>query len=864
MSSNTNSNPQNQAKKAITLDIVGMHCASCAQTIDKALNKEEGILKVNVNIATDKAYIKFDPTKIGLNDIIKTIDSTGYSTKIETKKEIIPIEGMTCASCAQTIERSLTKTTGIIESSVNLATEKATVTFNPELITYDEIIQTINNTGYKAIIQKSDKTQTESSKYDIEMKKDLEKYAKAQKRLAISWGFTIPITIYMLLEMIWNIMWPSSLVYNITIITLAAFVIFWAGFDTYRTAWKAISHKSANMDVLIFLGTFFAFLSGPLSFIIPVFNYSGVSAMIMAFHLTGRYIETKAKGKASQAIKKLLQLGAKTAKIIENGIEREIPIEEISKGDIMIVRPGEKIPTDGIVVEGSSSVDESIATGESLPIKKSKDDQVIGATINQTGVLKIRAEKVGKETFLAQVIKMVEEVQGSKVPIQKFADNVTAVFVPIVLILATLGAIAWLLFSKFMVSILAIGEPILPWINIDLGIITLALASLISTLVIACPCALGLATPTALMVGSGLGAENGVLIRNGEAIQTLKNIDTIIFDKTGTITKGKPEVIDIITGPGFSEKKVIQYAASIEYNSEHPLAFAIVSLAKDKKIPLLSVENFKSISGKGVVADIKSSDTIDELTGNSSISPSISPSISIKLGNIGLMKDYHIDVTKFQESKQIEQLEREAKTVVLLAIGDKLGGILGIADNLKEDSPRAIQELNSFGIKTVMLTGDNQRTADAIAKKVGISKVYAELMPQQKLEIIQQLQKEGNLVAMVGDGINDAPALSAANVGIAIGTGTDIAIEAADITLVSGNLGKVITAVKLSRATFKKIKQNLFWAFFYNLFALPFAILGFAHPIIAEIAMATSSITVVSNANLLRRVNIQPNYNKSQ
>ncbi|WP_457559479.1 heavy metal translocating P-type ATPase [Candidatus Harpocratesius sp.] len=858
MSSNTNPNPQNQTKKAVTLDIVGMHCASCAQTIDKALNKEEGILKVNVNIATDKAYIKFDPTKIGLNDIIKTIDSTGYSTKIETKKEIIPIEGMTCASCAQTIERSLLKTTGIIESSVNLATEKATVTFNPELITYDKIIQTINNTGYKAIIQKSEKTTSESSKYDMEMKKDLEKYAKAQKRLAISWGFTIPITVYMLLEMIWGIIWPSSLVYNITIIVLAAFVIFWAGYDTYKTAWKAILHKSANMDVLIFLGTFFAFLSGPLSFIIPVFNYSGVSAMIMAFHLTGRYIETKAKGRASQAIKKLLQLGAKTAKIIENGIEREIPIEEISKGDIMIVRPGEKIPTDGIVVEGSSSVDESIATGESLPVKKSKDDQVIGATINQTGVLKIRAEKVGKETFLAQVIKMVEEVQGSKVPIQKFADNVTAVFVPIVLVLATLGAIIWLVFPNFMVSILAIGEPILPWVNIDLGILTLALASLISTLVIACPCALGLATPTALMVGSGLGAENGVLIRNGEAIQTLKNIDTIIFDKTGTITKGKPEVIDIITGPGFSEKEVIQYAASIEYNSEHPLAFAIVSLAKDKKIPLLTVENFKAISGKGVIADIISHDANNEETGNSSISPSI----SIKLGNIGLMKDYQIDVTKFQESGQIMQLESEAKTVVLLAIGDKLGGILGIADNLKEDSPRAIQELNSLGIKTVMLTGDNQRTADAIAKKVGILKVYAELMPQQKLEIIQQLQKEGNLVAMVGDGINDAPALSAANVGIAIGTGTDIAIEAADITLVSGNLGKVITAVKLSRATFKKIKQNLFWAFFYNLFALPFAILGFAHPIIAEIAMATSSITVVSNANLLRRVNIQPNYNK--
>ncbi|MHA1620218.1 MAG: heavy metal translocating P-type ATPase [Promethearchaeota archaeon] len=831
-------NTSQMVAKNITMDITGMHCASCATSIDKALAGQSGITKANVNIATEKVYIQYDPSKIMKDDIVKVIENTGYGAKIKTTKDIINIGGMTCASCSQTIERAIRKTPGVHEASVNLATEKALVIYDPDVISFSEITEVINNTGYKSLGR-----DIGTSKYEEEQKKEEEKYTLARRLMKISWGFTAPITLWMLVEMIWGIAWPSSQIYNLGLILLAVPVLLWAGLDTYKTAWKAILHGSANMDVLIFLGTFTAFISGPLSFFLPIFNYSGVSAMIMAFHLTGRYIETKAKGQASQAIRKLLKLGAKTARIIESGIEKEIPIEDVVYGDIMIVKPGEKIPTDGTVVEGSSAVDEAIATGESLPVKKKVGDQVIGATINQTGILHVKAEKVGKDTFLAQVIKLVQEVQGSKVPIQKFADNVTAVFVPVVLVLAVLGAALWFIIPNSMIQILSFGEAAFPWVNTNLSILTLAIISLISTLIIACPCALGLATPTALMVGTGLGAENGVLIRNGEAIQTLKSINIIMFDKTGTITKGKPEVTDIIAVNNYPEEEVLKYALALENNSEHPLASAVVKFAMDKQIELLKTVNFQAITGKGVLAEITEGNII------------------IRLGNRKLLEDSGIDFSS--KLMEIEKLENEAKTVVLLAVNDTFAGILAIADAVKEESALAIRELNAMGIQTVMLTGDNSHTAEAIAKSVGISQVYAELLPDQKLGLIQDLQEKGSLVAMVGDGINDAPALSAANVGIAIGTGTDIAIEAADITLVSGKLGKVITAVKLSRATFRKIRQNLFWAFIYNIVALPFAILGFAHPLIAEIAMATSSITVVSNANLLKKANIKPDYEQN-
>jgi len=567
--------------------------------------------------------------------------------------------------------------------------------------------------------------------------------------------------------------------------------------------------------------------------------------MIMSFHLLGRYIEAKAKGRASQAIRKLLELEAKTARILVDGEEKEVPIDEVEVGNVMIVRPGEKIPTDGVVIEGQSAVDESMATGESMPVMKKVGDEVIGATVNQRGMLKVRATKVGQDTFLSQVIKLVEECQGSKVPIQEFADKVTSYFVPTVLGLAVVALALWLAVPDTIKVVSLWAQQFLPWVDPNLGVVTLAIFALVATLVIACPCALGLATPTALMVGSGMGAENGVLIRHGEAIQTLKNVDTIVFDKTGTITKGKPEVTDIVPAEGHAKEKVLRLAASVEVGSEHPLGEAILRKAKEENLELYKAEEFEAVTGRGVKAKI-----------------GLSPQKLVLVGNRKLMEEEEVDYKSLEND--LKRLEEEAKTAMLVVVNGKIAGAVAVADTLKEDSVQAVRELERMGLKTTMLTGDNRRTAEAIAKKVGISRVLAEVLPDQKVKEIQKLQENGETVAMVGDGINDAPALTAANVGIAIGTGTDIAIESADVTLVRGDLSSVVTAIKLSRKTFSKIKQNLFWAFFYNTVALPAAMLGLAHPVIAEIAMATSSVTVVTNANLLRRARVRPEYQKRE
>ncbi|MHA2006696.1 MAG: heavy metal translocating P-type ATPase [Promethearchaeota archaeon] len=825
-------------KKSI-FNIQGMHCASCAQTISKAVSNLEGIEEVNVNLATEKAYLTYDPNLVEQKEILSTIKSSGYDAIPELNKVLIKVGGMTCASCAQTVEKGLKAGEGIIDANVNITSERATVIYDSDIISYIDIEDIINNTGYKALGKVESKSARSS--YDDEIAEEEKKFKTAKRRMVLSWAFTLPIIIWMLFEMVGGIMWPNAFLYNLGMVILSAFPLFWAGYTTYISAFKAVRHGSANMDVLIALGTLSAFITGPLYFFLPVFNYAGVGGMIMSFHLLGRYIEIKAKGRASQAIRKLLELGAKTARILVNGEEIEIPVEELKENDIMIIKPGEKIPTDGIVLEGQSSVDESMATGESLPVKKKIGDEVIGATVNQRGLLKVKATKVGEETFLAQVVKMVEECQGSKVPIQKFADMVTSYFVPGVLVVAVAALMIWMFLPNVMIDIIAPLQPIIPWLNINNGIITLTLAAFIATLVIACPCALGLATPTVLMVGSGMGAEHGILIRHGEAIQTLRNIKVIVFDKTGTITKGSPEVTNIHTTNGFKDEDVLQYAASVEAGSEHPLASAIINKAKEQEIEILAIDNFESITGKGVKAKINTS--IEKI---------------VLVGSKKLMDEFNVDHSSV-ESK-LREREEEAKTAILVAIDGRLAGILAIADAIKDDSIQALEELKTMGIETVMLTGDNERTAKAIAKKTGISKVIAEVLPDEKVKVVQDLQENDTLVAMVGDGINDAPALTAANVGIAIGTGTDIAIEAADITLVSGKLSGVISAVKLSKKTFQKIKQNLFWAFFYNLVAIPAAIIGLAHPIIAEVAMATSSITVVSNANLLRRANIKPDY----
>ncbi|RCW57487.1 heavy metal translocating P-type ATPase [Halanaerobium sp. ST460_2HS_T2] len=826
------------ADKKITLKITDMSCASCAQTVEKALNKAVGVKEAQVNFAAEKAYVTFNPDKSSREKLIEIVKNTGYGVKEEKTKVSFGIDGMTCASCSAAVEKALNKSEGVYGANVNIATEKGTVEYDPEVLSKNDFREIVKNSGYELSRFEDEEAENSAEGAEDELSDDMRKVKEAKKKMWGTWAFTIPIMLWMIPEMFFGVAWPNMTIFNLGMIVLAIPPLFIFGRKTFVTAYRAVSHGSANMDVLIAMGTGAAFITGPAVFFTPIANYAGVSAMIMAFHLTGRYIEETAKGRASQAIRKLLELGAKTATIIEKGEEKEVAIEDVQPGDIMLVKPGEKIPTDGEIVEGKTSVDESMATGESMPVERKVGDEVIGATVNQNGLIKVKATKVGKDTFLSQVVKMVEEAQGTKVPIQEFADKITGIFVPTVLIIAALTFVSWLIFPDAFREVGFWAQSFLPWVSPELGTVTLAIFATIAVLVIACPCALGLATPTALMVGSGIGAENGVLIRKGEAIQTMKDVHTIVFDKTGTITKGKPEVTDLIAAENSSQDKLLQLAASVEAGSEHPLGEAIVRGAKDRGIEVRRITNFNAVTGKGVKAEVDSKEVL--------------------VGSRKLMEEAGIDTAAFED--ELKRLENEAKTAMLAAADGKMLGIVAVADALKEDSVKAIAELKKLGLKTAMITGDNKRTAEAIAREVGIDHVVAEVMPDGKVDKVKELQSKFGIIAMVGDGINDAPALTQANVGIAIGTGTDIAIESSDITLVRGDLSSVITAVKLSRATFKKIKQNLFWAFFYNLIAIPVAILGLLHPVIAEMAMATSSISVVTNANLLRRENVQADY----
>ena len=825
-------------QQKIQIKINGMHCAACAQTIQRALTKTEGVISVRVNLATETAYVEYDNDRINEKNLKEVIKNAGYDAAEEPETTVIRIGGMTCASCSQAITRSLIKTEGVEDANVNLATEKATVTFYPGKTSYNKIKKAIEDTGYQ-VLEREDK----KARFEEEALREQKVLTTSKNKVLTAWALTIPVMLWMIPEMFFGLALPNDTVFNIGMIALAAPVLFIPGWATYRSASKAIWHRNANMDVLIMLGTLTSFLTGPPSFFTPLANYAGVAAMIMSFHLTGRYVEVKAKGRASQAIRRLLELEAKTARILRDGKEVEVSIDEVRRDDVLIVRPGEKIPTDGIVEEGESGVDESMATGESMPVQKNPGDTVIGATINQRGLLKVKATKIGEETFLSQVIKMVEEAQGSKVPIQEFADRVTSYFVPTVLFLALITLVMWLVFPQVLGNIGVWASQFLPWVDPTLGVVSLAIFAMVATLVIACPCALGLATPTVLMVGSGMGAENGILIRRGEAIQTLKDVRVMVFDKTGTITKGHPEVTDIIPAEGYSEKEVLALAASVEKGSEHPLAEAIIRKAEAEGLKLYVLEHFEALTGKGIKAKIKGQSTV-------------------LIGNRKLMDETSIYYSNLEQ--ELKRLEDEAKTVMLIAENGRCVGVVAEADTLKDDSVEAIVELKKLGLQTAMLTGDNRRTAEAIARKVGISKVLAEVLPDKKVARIRKLQEEDGVIAMVGDGINDAPALTQANVGIAIGTGTDIAIEAGDVVLVRGNLSDVVKAVKLSQVTFRKIKQNLFWAFFYNMVMIPFAMMGLAHPVIAEAAMAFSSVTVVTNANLLRRTKLQPNYLKRE
>ncbi|MBE0451419.1 MAG: copper-translocating P-type ATPase [Clostridia bacterium] len=813
----------------IGFKVEGMTCSSCSSIVQKKLSSLDGITYANVNIATEKGQVQYDSSKIDIQTIVNAVDNLGYKAILNeernTQKVTLKVKGMSCTACSGQIEKSLNKMEGIATATVNFAAEKTTIQYDPKKVRLIDIQKKVSALGYELDLDEDE---------DEAVDQDELKMNKAKKTMVTSSLLTGAIMGLMIIHM-FVVPIPG---YLPIIAVLGLPIIFGTGWHVHVGSWKALKNKSPNMDVLVTLGSLPPYLIGLLGLFFPIQAFIEMATTIMTFHLIGKYLEARAKGRASQAIKKLLQMGAKTAKIIVDGEEIEIPTKDLQVGDIMVIRPGEKVPTDGIVVDGKGLLDESMATGESMPVKRTKGDEVIGATINKQGLFKVEVTKIGKDTFLSQVIKMMEECQGSKVPIQEFADRITGFFVPAI-ILITIGTfISFNIFPEFHLGIINWGATFLPWVNPDLTPLTLSFITATAVLVISCPCALGLGTPTALMVGSGMGAENGILIRNGEAIQTFKEVKAIAFDKTGTITKGKPEVTDLVIIEGITENEFLYYAGTIENGSEHPLAHAIVERAKNDKIKLGDVVDFNAIVGMGVIGHIDGE--------------------RILVGNRKLMIENNVPYEAFED--ELIRLEEEAKTAMLLAKGNQLLGIVAVADPIKEDSAEAIRALEAMGIKTAMITGDNKRTAAAIGKKVGISLVIAEVLPDGKVEEIIKLQEQYGTVAMVGDGINDAPALKQSNVGIAIGTGTDIAIEAADVTLVRGELSGIISAIKLSRAIFRKIKQNYFWAWFYNALFIPIAMFGLLHPMLGAAAMAVSSLNVVYNSLRLKKVDISPKY----
>ncbi|MFN1834975.1 heavy metal translocating P-type ATPase [Balneola sp. MJW-20] len=745
------------------------------------------------------------------------------------KKKLI-IDGMHCAGCANAVDKQLEAIEGVTGVNVNLTTDTATVEYD-QPIDIDVFANAISKAGYTLANKEDD----ESAFSD---EREEEKVRNAYNNMWWSWALTIPMILWMIPSWIADFHFLGMTGMEAGMLTLSAIILIIPGRETLLSAYRSAVNLSPNMDVLIAMGSLAAWSTGIVALLhslglAPEFHsFAMISGMIMAFHLTGRYIETKARGSASKAIRELMKLGAKEATILKDGEEVKVPADELMPGDIMVIRPGEKIPTDGLVTKGQSMVDESIATGESMPVDRSEGDEVIGATINQEGLLHVKATKVGKNTFLSQIVRMVEEAQGTKVPIQDFADRVTAVFVPVVLVMASLTLMTWLIFPDLFNGILIWSAEYLPWVNPEWGNTALAFYAMIAVLVIACPCALGLATPTALMEGSALGAENGILIRKGEAIQLMKDIDTVVLDKTGTITRGEPQVTDILNIESNSEEEILTVAASLEKNSEHPLAKAILRVAHEQELKLQEINDFKAVSGKGVQGSIDGD--------------------RVWIGNASFTDEINREVLA-----EKQRLEAEAKTVVYVVRGHSILGLIGIADDIKTDSKEAIARMKQMGLKTIMLTGDNIHTAKAIGERVEVDEIMAEVLPGDKADKVAALQQQGRKVAMIGDGINDAPALTKADVGIAIGTGTDIAIESGDIVLVKGNLMEVIKAIRLSNATFRKIKQNLFWAFFYNLIMIPLAIIGVLHPLLAEVAMAFSSINVVFNSRRLRNTKLQ-------
>jgi Cu+-exporting ATPase len=785
--------------KKVTIDVLGMTCAACSSRIEKTLNKQDGVESVAVNLLANRATIEFDQDKIKESEIIKIIEKTGYDVPLITTNLLI--EGMTCAACSTRVDKALNKIEGVVKANVNLATNKATVQYPSGVLTDEDLVQVIEKAGYKAEIE---------VERDLDREKELrEKEIKSLKTsFIISAILSLPLFSAMFFHMagIDNIL--SNGWFQLVLATPVQFII---GYRFYKGAYNALRGGGANMDVLISMGTSAAYFYSLYNVLTGVHEYYfEASAVIITLILLGNTFEAVAKGKTSEAIKKLMGLQPKTAKVVRDGVEMDIPIEQLVIGDVIVVKPGEKVPVDGIIVEGNSSLDESMITGESIPVDKTIDDEVIGATINKFGSFKFKATKIGKDTVLSQIIKLVEDAQGSKAPIQRLADKISGIFVPVVVVIALLTFLGFYLIG---------------------GDFNVGLINAVAVLVIACPCALGLATPTAIMVGTGKAAENGILIKSGEHLERTHKMDTIIFDKTGTITKGEPELTDILTFNEYSRDEILRISAAVEKASEHPLGQSIVKKAEEELVKLTDPESFMSIPGKGLRAEFEGKNVL--------------------IGNRRLMLENNISVSEREED--LLKLEQEGKTAMLVALDGNLSGIIAVADQIKETSLKAIKELQNMGLEVYMITGDNERTAQAIAKQVNITKILADVLPENKAEAVEKLKSEGKHVGMVGDGINDAPALAAADVGFAIGTGTDVAMEAADITLMRGDLNGVVTAIRLSHRTMKTIKQNLFWAFFYNSIGIPFSALGFLNPMVAGAAMAFSSVSVVSNSLRLKK-----------
>lgn len=800
------------SSKEVQLPITGMTCAACAIRIEKGLNKVAGVEEASVNLALEKASIKFDPTETKVDDFIKKISDLGYGVAAE--KAEFDIIGMTCAACATRIEKGLSKLDGVMKANVNLALETASVEYNPSQVTIKEIVNKVEKIGYEAKV-KQERTAENTDHREKEIEKQKGKFV-----------FSLILSIPLLWAMVSHfefssfIYLPDMLMNPWVQLALATPVQFIVGKQFYVGAYKALRNKSANMDVLVALGTSAAYFYSLYLTIKTIGSeehmpelYFETSAVLITLIILGKLFEARAKGRSSEAIKKLMGLQAKTAIVFRDGTELEVSLEEVVVGDIVYIKPGEKVPVDGEIIEGRCALDESMLTGESVPVDKTVGDSVIGATINKNGFLKIKAVKVGRDTALAQIIKVVEEAQGSKAPIQRLADQISGIFVPIVVGIAVITFLVWFF-----------------WINP--GDFADALEKMIAVLVIACPCALGLATPTSIMAGSGRAAELGVLFKGGEHLEMTHRITTVILDKTGTVTNGKPVLTDVIVEGNLDEVTFLELVGSAEKQSEHPLAEAIVAGIKEKGIELQAVNEFEAIPGYGIKAEVNGR--------------------TLLIGTRKLMTKYEVSILSANE--RMEKLEESGKSAMLVAVDGDYAGMVAVADTVKDTSKAAIKRLKDMGLEVIMITGDNKRTAQAIAVEVGLDAVIAEVLPEGKAAEVKKLQEQGKRVAMVGDGINDAPALAIADIGMAIGTGTDVAMEAADITLMRGDLNSIADAIWMSKKTIQNIKQNLFWAFGYNTLGIPVAAAGFLAPWLAGAAMAFSSVSVVLNALRLQRV----------